>query len=204
MNHVAKCRVPELTCIGDSLTAGTGASGASTQYPTVVANSFTRARWFRNLGVGGETSTQIATRLAALTSDEKRATTIIWAGRNNFGNAATVKADIASMVSSLGHHRYLVVSIINGDNASEYVGQSGWTSITTLNTDLAALYGERFVDVRTPLVAAGAPGGSSPDATNYARDVPPAGIRFDAIHLLDAGYAIVAAAVAAKITALGF
>ena len=197
-------RIAPLTCIGDSLTAGTGASGVATRYPNVLAAALAPARSFANLGVGGETSTQVAARLIAQSADDLRATHVIWAGRNNYTAPATVKADIAAMAAALGHPRWLVLSIVNGDYANEYSGQSGWTTMTTLNADLAATYGARFVDVRTPLVAAGAPAGIAPDPTNYARDVPPAGIRLDNLHLLDAGYAIVAATVAARIMALGF
>lgn len=193
-------RVPLLAHWGDSLTAGTG-SGAAGPYPKVVANSGLRGRWFFNGGVGGDTSTQVKTRFMAGDPGLAPATTIIWAGRNNYTSPATVKADIAAMIATLTHSRYLVLSIINGDYSNEYIGHTDYPTIITLNADLATLYGTRFVDVRTPLVAAGAPGGSSPSPTDYANDVPPVGIRFDNLHLLDAGYAIVAAAVYAKLLA---
>lgn len=204
MSLASAARVPLLANWGDSLTAGTGASTASTRYVYVTANSGPRGRWFYNGGVGGDTSTQIKTRFLAGDPGLAPATTIIWAGRNNYTAPTTVKADIAAMIATLTHTRYLVLSVINGDYANEYIGQADYTTLTTLNADLAALYGTRFVDVRTPLVAAGAPGGSSPSATDYAHDVPPTGIRFDNIHLLDAGYAIVAATVYAVLLANGW
>ena len=196
-------RVPGLLFMGDSLTGGTGATGVPTQYPTVCANTTTRGRWFLNSGVGGDTSTQIKTRMLALNAEYLKATAVIWAGRNNYTSPATVQADIAAMIAALPHSRYVVLSIINGDYANEYVGGANYDTIIALNAALAATYGSRYIDVRTPLVAAGGPSGSSPDPTSYARDIPPVGIRLDNIHLLDAGQAIVAATVAARLASLG-
>jgi lysophospholipase L1-like esterase len=189
---------------GDSLTAGTGASSTATQYPSVVASSYSRARSFINEGVGGETSTQIKDRVVAFNLARLSSTQIIWAGRNNYTSPTTVKADIAAMIAAFGHTRYLVLSIINGDYASEYAGEADYLTLTGLNSDLAALYGARFVDVRTPLVALGAPGGFAANPTDYARDIPPSGVRLDNVHLLDAGHAVVAAAVYAKLLANGW
>jgi len=137
-------------------------------------------------------------------------TAIIWPGRNNYGQSATVKADIAALVALLKPmvKRYVVLSVLNGDYASEYSGQSGWTTITQLNADLAALYPNNYLDVRSKLVALGAPTGPFPDATNYARDVPPAGVRADNIHLtttaVTGGYARLAQWVADFLNAKGW
>jgi lysophospholipase L1-like esterase len=48
---------------GDSLTAGAGATG--TGYPLVAANLFTPPRAVANMGIGGQSSTQIAARMNA-------------------------------------------------------------------------------------------------------------------------------------------
>lgn len=200
MGAVLSSRTRNLCFWGDSLTFGTGATNYQKAHPYIAANAGTRGRWYYNGGVGGETSTQIKTRLLAANADYLAATTVIWAGRNNYTDPTTVKSDIAAMIAAIGHDRYLVLSVINGDYANEYIGQSDYQTIVNLNTDLAALYGARFIDVRTPLVAAGAPAGSNPSATDYAHDVPPVGLRFDNIHLLDAAYAMVGNAVYAKLS----
>ncbi|MCK1430919.1 SGNH/GDSL hydrolase family protein [Bradyrhizobium sp. 87] len=203
MQNVAEVPVSSIAAWGDSLTSGTGAS-VNNDYLSQLSGLISGGRTLYNGGVSGNTSTQIKARFLVDTI-HKGWITLIWAGRNNYTSPTTVKADIAQMVASLpSGARYLVLSVINGDYANEYVGQTDYNTLVQLNADLATLYGARFVDVRTPLVAAGAPGGSSPSATDYAHDVPPTGIRFDQIHLLDAGYAIVAAQVYAKIAANGW
>ncbi len=128
----------------------------------------------------------------------------LWAGRNN--TAADVPtyvseamADIAAMVAILPHDRYLIGSVING--GGEYAGSSTHSKITALNAALAGLYGPRFVDVRTPLVAAGDP---IADAADIAGDTTPSSLRFDGIHLTSDGYRIVAGAFVAAHKAMGW
>ncbi len=128
----------------------------------------------------------------------------IWAGRNN--TAADVPtyvseamADIAAMVAQIPHDRYLIGSVING--GGEYAGSSTHSKITALNAALAGLYGPRFVDVRTPLVAAGDP---IADAADIAGDTTPSSLRFDGIHLTSDGYRIVAGAFVAAHKAMGW
>jgi lysophospholipase L1-like esterase len=168
---------------GDSLTAGTG----GTPYPTTL-QSLRGAATVYNMGVGGETSTQIRTRMLADTS-KLGLYTIIWAGRNNFTSPATVKADIAAMVAALGTSNYVVLSILNGNG--EPSGSGNYTTLTTLNNDLATTYGSHYVDVRAALVTAYDPA-LSQDVIDHANDVPPTSLRFDGIHLNTAGYTLVA------------
>lgn len=127
--------------------------------------------------------------------DETRAlrdhTVWIWAGRNNFGDAETVKADIAAMISHLGHARFLVAGVINGNYSGEFYGTPGYAGLLQLNTDLADRYGAQFVDVRKTLIAAADP---TADAIWIERDTVPASLRTDNIHLNAAGNAIVAKA----------
>lgn len=154
--------------------------------------------WVHEGGVGGETSTQIATRMLAK-ANHYSDIAIIWAGRNNYSSGATVKADIASMIAALGHTRYLVLSVLNG--SSEILNSSGWISITTLNADLAALYPSNYLDIRSLLVAQYNP--SIPaDVTDHANDIPPTSLRDVASppHLNEAGYEYVAAQVKAFVT----
>lgn len=51
---------------GDSLTASAGATSEATRYPAVAAAAFDPDRSVLNLGIGGQTSTQIAARMGAI------------------------------------------------------------------------------------------------------------------------------------------
>jgi len=60
---------PAIAAWGDSLTAGAGATGGSTgsaTYPAVAQTLFSRPRVVHRLGLGGQTSTQIAARMNAV------------------------------------------------------------------------------------------------------------------------------------------
>ena len=113
----------------------------------------------------------------------------IWAGRNNWSDPAAVKSDIAAMIGHLGHDRYLVSSILNGNYVGEFAGTAGYATLMQLNADLASLYGSRFVGIREALISAADP---IADAVWIERDTVPASLRSDNIHLNAAGYMIAA------------
>lgn len=173
---------------GDSLTRSSGSSGSTHTYPYLLAVA--SHHYVENCGVGGETSTQIKARMLADTAKHTYPT-IIWAGRNNYTSQATVEADIAAMVASLGHTRYLVLSVLNQDSALEYSGESEYAKIAALNAALSATYGARYVDVRSYLVSLYNPLDAQ-DVIDHGHDVPPTSLRSDAVHLNDAGYLAVA------------
>lgn len=156
-------------CWGDSLTGGGGGTN-SYPYQLNLLNLFT----ISNQGVPAETSTQIKDRMIASTGNYDKSV-IIWAGRNNYTSPATVKADIATMVASLTHTRYLIVGVVNGDYADEYLGTPKLATINQLNSDLKALYGNRFVDIRPYLVSLH--NNSAQDLIDFANDVPPTSLR---------------------------
>lgn len=191
----------DAVCWGDSLTAGTGASAAFAQYPNDLAEAYEHRRVAYNQGVGGQTSTQIAARFAAGTVS-RAGIQVIWAGINNYASGATVLSDIASMVGTIGHSRYLVLSLINGEYTTEYLGGAGYEQIMAINAALAGAYPSNYLDVRAPLIAANT--GTGQDAIDAPRDIVPASVRSDARHLNDAGYLIVATAVKAAIDARGW
>lgn len=171
---------------GDSLTNSGGGAGL---YPTALGRLAGAVVY--NGGVGGDTSTQIKTRMLADSTHYARPA-IIWAGRNNFTSPTTVKADIAAMVAALGHTHYLVLSVINrNDTASEYSGGANYTTITALNADLAALYGSHYVDVRSYLVSLYNPLDAQ-DVIDHGHDCPPSSLTTDGLHLTAAGYSAVA------------
>lgn len=166
---------------GDSLTAGAGGSG--TTYETVLSGLTTFT--VTNKGVGGETSTQIKDRLIADTGNYDK-TVIIWAGRNNYSDPATVKADIATMVATLTHTRFLIMGVTNGEYSYEYSGAAGHTLITQLNSDLKAIYGNKFLDIRSYLISLH--DNSAQDLIDFGHDIVPSSLRSDPVHLNALGY----------------
>lgn len=117
----------------------------------------------------------------------KDRTALIWAGRNNFSpDPEIVKSDIAAMIDYLGHDRYLIGAILTSAND----GIDAVSAIQGLNADLAAIYGRRFVDHYKNLRDHG--DGSAQDDADIAAGHIPSSLRFDAVHLNDDGYAIVA------------
>lgn len=135
-------------------------------------------RYVHNGGVSGETSTSIKNRMIA-DSVKYGWNTIIWAGRNNFANKATVLADVAAMVAALGHQRYYVFSVTN--SRSEPSGSANYIAIASLNADLASTYGAHYVDVRSFLVSQYNPG-IPQDVTDFGNDVPPSSLMQDVVH----------------------
>lgn len=186
-------------CVGDSLTAGTKQNNP---YPVQLRALIQPAFVYANANPG-DTSTQISTRAQA---DTQRLgyTTIIWAGRNNFTSPTTVKTDIAAIIAALGHTNYLVLSIVPNAVAGEATGATNRTTMNTLNSDLATLYGTKFLNVLTPLQAAS--DGSATDTADVTSGWIPTSLRAsaDTLHLNSTGYTVIANAIAAAITANGY
>lgn len=128
---------------------------------------------------------------------------IIWIGRNDYPRTS-VPAQVAAIIAQGKTGKYLVLSVLNsaGDNAQ------GYADVLACNATLAATYGARYLDVRTYLVQHGlADAGITPttqDLADIANDLIPTSLRADAVHLLAAGYTIVAQQVKAKLQALGW
>jgi hypothetical protein len=161
-----------------------------------------------NGGVGGDTSSQVLARFQASASAGQYAS-LIWVGRNDIDDGGvctgsqtaclnTIKANISAMVAA-SPRGYVVLGVTN--NAYEPSGNASYNAIVALNNSLASIYGSRFVDVRALLVAAYNPNNSQ-DVIDHANDCLPYSLRAfgDATHLNTAGYAIVAQAVAAKLS----
>jgi lysophospholipase L1-like esterase len=181
---------------GDSLTAG-NEDGTGTTYPNVLA-SLTGYSIY-NGGVGGETSSQIATRMLADTAKYSWPT-IIWAGRNDYSSASTVEANIASMVAALGaNQNYLILSILNDSTTPS--GGAGYNQIIAINSYLAATYGSHYLDVRAYLVSQYNPS-LSQDVTDHTNDVPPTSLRTDSVHPNAFGYTLLARYISQNLSAL--
>lgn len=183
---------------GDSLTY----SGATlwTPYPTQWATASGLPIF--NGGINSSTSTQIRTAQVADVPHQSWPT-VIWAGRNNYTDPTTVKADIAAMVADLTDPNYIVLGVINAETSTEYSGTTNYNTIVTLNSDLATLYGTHFIDIRTLLVAQYDPAIPA-DVTSHSRDCTPFSLRTtgDSLHLNTAGFHYVETQVDAKMIAL--
>ena len=177
-----------VSCWGDSLTYGTG----GTPYPTALS-AITGYNTINN-GVGGAGSVPILNLFLAAPTQWPNLT-IIWSGRNNYADTATILANIATMVADIGHDGYLILSVLNGDYVPyEAIGGDGYNLIISLNNQLSAIYGSKYLDVRSILVAAYNP--SIPqDVTDHTNDIPPSSLRSDNLHLNTAGYALVASSI---------
>jgi len=180
---------------GDSLTPG-------------VATAFTYMwnppREIFNGGIIGQTSQEIAARATSDTSHRDWITTF-WIGQNNDTQPEQIKADIAASVAHLapGNNHFIVLSVVNKADGTEDRGSARYDTIIKLNSDLAAIYGDHFVDIRSFLVAQADP--NIPEqAEEIRRDVPSSRLRVDEIHLSGDGDEVIAARLIDFIRAKGW
>lgn len=98
---------------------------------------------------------------------------VFWAGRNNYPSPTQVMSDLTAMVNSVtGGQSYLALSIVNSCTASEQSGSANYNSIIALNSQIAALAGTNYLDIRAAIIAAYNPS-NIVDASCHANDVPP-------------------------------
>lgn len=146
-----------------------------------------------NRGIPGDSSTEIKDRMIA-EPDKHGFVSSIWAGTNNRTAPETIKADIASMVAALGDNDHYVVIGLMG-LSDDIAGTDNYNTIIQLNTDLAALYPDKFIDIRSYLIANGLSElGITPtaqDTADLANDIVPDSLRIDATHLTSDGYSVV-------------
>lgn len=144
---------------------------------------------FDGAGIG-ENSTQVSARQMADTA-RRGWVSVFWMGHNNVLQPQQTKADLAASIASLGHDRFVILSMVNEDTPAGRRGGIEYNTIVQLNSELAALYLNNFLDVRNPLVALYDP--SQPqDVIDHGNDVPPSSVRYDEIHLRNAGSVLVA------------
>jgi len=180
---------------GDSLTPPFAAN-LQLLFPQTVYNG----------GVASETSTQVAAREIADT--ERHAwINVFWFGHNNDDDPARIKTDMASCVDALvpGNSRFVVLSLLNSDIPSELKGTEGYQRIVNLNNDLAAIYPQNYIDIRSYLISHYDP--SNPqDVKDFQNDLIPSSLRFpnDVDHLNNTGSVLVARKVQEFINAKGW
>lgn len=180
-----------LSCWGDSLTAGTGGT-AGFDYPSQLAK-LRYGKPVYNGGIGGETAAQILTRILVNDIRGKVDTVVLWMGRNNVGSG-TMQADVlsalASAVANLNHSRYVIMTVLNA--TTEANGSANKTALDALNAAIASTYSATNVlDIVATIC-------TEPNGT------PNPSWMSDTVHLNDTGYAAVASAVDAKLTANGW
>ena len=142
---------------------------------------FYPARQVYNGGVVGQTSTQVADRETADTA-HKTWISIFWYGHNN-GDKSVVKADIARSIAALapGNKAFVVLSML------PWAGRTQENSeMMQVNAELAALYPDNYLDIHEYLVGLYNPNDAQ-DVQDHANDLTPSSLRFDTIHLNDAG-----------------
>ena len=156
-------------------------------------------------GVAGQTSTQIAARQTSDTAGHGSWINVFWYGQNNEDQPERIKADIAASIAALapGNSRFIVLSVINEAIPAEIKGAPGYATIVQLNSDLAALYPQNYLDVRRELVNHYDPNNPR-DVADYQNDVVPSSLRFDEIHLNNDGSVLVATQVRQFIDAKGW
>jgi len=186
---------PNIAAWGDSLTPPVAAN-LQLLYPNRVVF---------NGGVAGETSTQIAARQLADTSDHNIWINIFWYGHNNQTQAAQIKADIAASVAALapGNTRFVVLAVVNQATLAESKGGADYATIIQLNSELASLYPQNYLDIRAHLVNGYNPANAQ-DVADFQNDVVPSSLRFDPIHLNNDGSVLVAQKVRDFIDAKGW
>ena len=128
---------------------------------------------------------------------------VIWVGQNGASCAGLSGIDariavIDSMVSRIGHEKYVII------------GQSAGTDADNTNDDnkLLAKYGDKFMPVRTLLVNYGLAinnlTATAQDTTDIAAGTVPTSLRSDEVHLNSYGYTAVGKLLADQIRSLGY
>ncbi|RWP64928.1 hypothetical protein [Mesorhizobium sp.] len=131
---------------------------------------------------------------------------IWWSGRNSRDlNNWSVVDDVKLMLArqSVAKPRGAILSIINGEYATEYAGGSDYIKLTAANAELAAAFPDNYVDVRRYLIDRGLAALSitptAQDLIDIGNDIVPDSLRIDNVHLTNAAYNLVALYVKATI-----
>jgi lysophospholipase L1-like esterase len=187
--QVVKALSPNVAVWGDSLTG-------------LYYGNLQRAvpeRQVYNGGVSGETSAAIMVRAVADTA-HRDWISVYWYGHNDFTKDA-VPGNIAASIAALNpaNKAFIVMSLVNwADNGER--GTAVYDDIMHCNSLLAAQYPDNFIDIHAYLVSLYNPNDAQ-DVRDHNNDLVPTSLRFDRIHLNDAGCNAVAAKIKEFITA---
>jgi hypothetical protein len=206
--------------LGDSLTYGYGGEDVSGPYTPYLDQLDTYMEWrpYVNLGVSGETSTQILARWV-LATQYYDYTVINWSGRNDIsafgtGWSTTTIANLDSFVAiqqAAGNDRYVLFGVTNNGSENPTIGGTGTTNYNAIvahNAACASRYGAKFFDIREWMVndALDALGltPTADDLADIALDMIPRQLRRDAtnVHFNNVGNRAIAYKVAELIEAM--
>ena len=143
----------DISCWGDSLTAGAGPAQRLTfaAYPHQLQLMYGLGRRVHHRGIAGQTSEQILKRFEA--EPQRHAdTAVIWIGRNNSSRPAEVVRDLADMTKQMTHGRFLVLTIVN--STTEPAGSDPYEVQMHVNRHIADAYANHAFDIRSKLVEA--------------------------------------------------
>ena len=132
--------------------------------------------------------------------------TIVMIGQNDIGNSirnANILSNLSAIVQNLkaSNKKYLIMPVF-GANAGSY-GSSGYNSLITLNNTIRDTYPKNYINTRSRLIT-NYNASLSQDVIDYNNDIIPSSLRYDAVHLNDAGYSIVGSVLFNKLTTLGW
>lgn len=179
-----------VSCWGDSLTAGTGATSPSGGYVSRLRQALA-GRGVTNFGIGGQTSQQVVDRMLGDKVMGRNGIVLAWIGRNDVGTGGSliekvmVQHERAATNLAAGA-TYLPCTITPTE--TETAGSANHNAILAANTAIKSAY-PNTIDLFT--VLATEPNGTIPSTS-----------RSDATHLNDAGYEIVKTQVMMKLAAL--
>jgi hypothetical protein len=156
-----------VVCVGDSMTRGAGSPLREIDFGAIVGSILPNNPLVYNLGSGGDTTSGMLSRLQSRPELYDN-NFYFWGGHNN-PNPTNDVANIRSMISLIGHDRYVVI---------------GTTTQDAVNDALEDAFGDHYVDPRPSLIS-------------YDREGWPS-LRIDSIHLSEEGSLVVANAVKSK------
>jgi len=135
-------------------------------------------------------------------TDERRGwINLLWGGQNNSDEPDRILADLRGCVASLRTDHYAVLGLLNREDEGR--GTAKHDQIVELNARMRQEFGDHYLDVRQLLIDH-YNAQSARDQADVAADVPPSSLRADDLHPNDAGYAVIAAALADFIRARGW
>ena len=171
-----------VTCLGDSLTE----NGAwRDEVATDTGLTLT------NMGVSGETTTEMRGRYLTAPLTTRQAALIYWGGRNNIDALATVMADDEAIMAAHAVHTPKRLILSATTTQSETAGTLGHARVERINAHRAARWPDEYVDVRRWLIDHGlTEAGITPTAADtaaVAADTLPPSLMADNTHLNTAG-----------------
>jgi lysophospholipase L1-like esterase len=190
--QVLSVNSPNIACWGDSITD---------LYFDNLQRLYTNRQVFDG-GVVGETSMQIDARVQADTA-HRDWISVFWYGHNNF-TKEHVSTDVANSIARLapGNRAFIVMSMLTWADREER-GTPGYNAVMQVNAELAAKYPDNFIDIHGYLVSLYQPDNPL-DVQDHNNDLVPRSLRFDVIHLNDAGCDALSAKVRDFIAAKGW